>query len=142
MYVLPRIQRAGGSSSGRILCLSFPPGSRLPLAQVANESEFLVELQDGSRVGSIDLRTLFGTNFYHQIQASVLIGQVLSLISARDPFSEQNQAQFELLDAHVRCAMHINLEKEIEKVDVVSEGLALNRRYYLLRLCNLCLTCF
>lgn len=140
-YVCPSVDSMSRDLSfGRILCLSFPPGSRLPLAWAVNESAFLVELQDRSRIGFIDLRSLFGTNFYHQIQSCVLIGEVLRLLSARDPLSEQSQAQFDLLDGHIRCAMHINLETEIKKLGVVSEGLALNRRYLLLRLCRLCLT--
>lgn len=113
----------------RILCLSFPPGSRLPLARGINEDEFLVELHEKNDIGSVGLCSFYGTNFYHQIQSSVLIGQVLNLINSRDPFSAQSEAQFELLDVQIRQAIYINLKMETEKLNAVSEGLAMNRRY-------------
>lgn len=115
-------------SPSRILCLSFPPGARAPLARSMNENDFLAELEDSGSIGSPELRAFYGSNFYHQIQSCVLIRQVLGLTNAHDPLSPECQAKCDLLDSRIRQAMHINLQWEIEHMTSISESLALNRR--------------
>ncbi|EED16149.1 conserved hypothetical protein [Talaromyces stipitatus ATCC 10500] len=111
---------------------------QLPVTKIIDEANLLSDLEvtenksDGRLSWDHDAYT--ATSFYRQVQSSVLVGNVLDLIlNATDPFSEECQRRFKVLDSQLQCAIHLTLQTETAgQLNSVSEALSLNRSAFFL----------
>jgi len=118
----------------RIICASYISKPRLPVTIIIDEANFLSDLGNTKNPKddrlSWDHDSYAATNFYRQVQSSVLLGHVLYLINSSDPFSEESQSRFRVLDSQLLRAIQVTLQTETAgKLNSVSEALSLNRRY-------------
>jgi hypothetical protein len=117
----------------RIICASSITNPRLPATKIIDEANFLSDLEDTGDINddrlSWDRDAYAATNFYRQVQSSALLGHVLDLVNATDPFSQDCQTRFRELDSQLQRAIQINLQAETKfKLNSVSEALSINRR--------------
>lgn len=97
------------------------------MARIADENHMLSDLTQ-SEEGPETPKDPSVVKFYRQVQAAVLVGNVIDLVYGSNTISDHTGTRFQELDMLLRLAMEKMLKIETSNPRSVSEGLAMTRR--------------